>query len=154
MSYNIMNSMQHGRLPYPSLSPRVCSNSCSWSQWCHSIISSPLTPFPSCSQTFPGSDLFPKSQLLSSGAQSFSFSEASAWMKSFNFSPALPMNIQELQKLDRWETKHYIQRMLESWRTQMGWEKLILSALSPEQRGYKVFIGSIWQETIVGCADY
>ena len=64
------------------------------------------------------------------------------------------MNIQELQKLDRWETKHYTQRMLERWRTQMGWEKLILSALSPEQRGYKVFIGSIWQETIVGCADY
>ena len=32
--------LQHARLPCPSLSPRVCSNSCPLSQWCHPTISS------------------------------------------------------------------------------------------------------------------
>ena len=34
------HELQHPRLPCPSLSPRVCSNSCSLSQWCHPTISS------------------------------------------------------------------------------------------------------------------
>ena len=40
---------QHARLPCPSLSPRVCSNSCPLSQWCHPTISSccPLLLLPS-----------------------------------------------------------------------------------------------------------
>ena len=37
--------LRHARLPYPSVSPRVCSNSCSLSQWCYPIISSSVTPF-------------------------------------------------------------------------------------------------------------
>ena len=32
--------LQHARLPCPSLSPGVCSNSCPWSWWCHPTISS------------------------------------------------------------------------------------------------------------------
>ena len=40
--------LQHTRLPYPSLSPRVCSNSCPLSRWCHPTISSSATPFPWC----------------------------------------------------------------------------------------------------------
>ena len=35
---------QHARLPCPSLSPRVCSNSCPLSQWRHPTISSPFPP--------------------------------------------------------------------------------------------------------------
>ena len=35
---------KHARLPCPSLSPRVCSNSCSLSWWCHPTISSSVTP--------------------------------------------------------------------------------------------------------------
>ena len=34
------HGLQHARLPCPSLSPRVCSNSCPLSQWCHPTISS------------------------------------------------------------------------------------------------------------------
>ena len=30
--------LQHSRLPCPSVSPRVCSNSCPLSQWCHPTI--------------------------------------------------------------------------------------------------------------------
>ena len=45
--------------PLPSLSPRVCSNSCSLSLWCHSIISSSVATFSSCCQSFPASGSFP-----------------------------------------------------------------------------------------------
>ena len=41
----------------PSLSPRVCSNSCPLSQWCHATISSSVAPF-SCLQSFPASGSF------------------------------------------------------------------------------------------------
>ena len=32
--------LQHTRLPCPSVFPRVCSNSCPWSQWCYLTIPS------------------------------------------------------------------------------------------------------------------
>ena len=44
---------QHTRLPCPSLSPRVCSNSCPLSQWHHPTISSSVILFSSCLQSFP-----------------------------------------------------------------------------------------------------
>jgi len=34
------HGLQHARLPCPSSSPKVCSDSCSLSQWCHPTISS------------------------------------------------------------------------------------------------------------------
>ena len=61
--------LQHTRLPCPSLSPRVCSNSCSLSRWCHPTISSSVTHF-SCHQSFPASGSFPVSWLFASGSQS------------------------------------------------------------------------------------
>ena len=39
---------QHTRLPCPSPTPGVCSNSCPLSQWCHPTISSSAISFPSC----------------------------------------------------------------------------------------------------------
>ena len=45
--------LQHARLPCPSLSPRVCSNSCPLSQWYHLIISSSVSAFSSYPQFFP-----------------------------------------------------------------------------------------------------
>ena len=39
----------------PSLSPRVCSNSCPLSQWWHPTISSSAASFSSCPQSFPAS---------------------------------------------------------------------------------------------------
>ena len=50
--------LQDAKLPYPSPSPRVCSNSCSLSQRCHPIISSSVTPFSSCLWSFPESRSF------------------------------------------------------------------------------------------------
>ena len=49
------HGLQHTRLLCPSLSFRACSNLCAWSQWCHPTISSSVTPFSSCPQSFPGS---------------------------------------------------------------------------------------------------
>ena len=51
---------QHARPPYPSPSPRVHSDSCPSSQWCHPAISS----FSSCPQSLPASESFPMSQLM------------------------------------------------------------------------------------------
>ena len=64
------HKLQHIKLPCPSLSLRVCSNSCPLSQWCYTTISSSVTPFSSCPQSFPGSRSFPTSWLFASGNQS------------------------------------------------------------------------------------
>ena len=50
--------LQHARLPGPSPSPRVCSNSCPLSQWCHPTISYSVAPFSFCLQSFPASGSF------------------------------------------------------------------------------------------------
>ena len=80
------HGMQHTMLPCPSLSPRVCSNSCPLSQWCHPIISSSGIPFSSCTQSFPASESFPMSWLFASGSQSIGASVSAS---------VLPMNIQD-----------------------------------------------------------
>ena len=78
--------MQHARLPCPSLSPRVCSNSCPLRQWCNPTISSSAVPYSSCLQSFPASGSFPMSQFFTSGGQSIGVSTSAS---------ALPMNIQD-----------------------------------------------------------
>ena len=47
------HGLQHTRLPSPSYSPGVCSNSCPLNQWCHPTIMSSVTLFSSCLQSFP-----------------------------------------------------------------------------------------------------
>ena len=77
--------LQHASLPCPSLSPRVCSNSCALSQWSHLSISSSVVPFSSCPQSFPASGSFPMSQLFPSGGQRIAASASAS---------VLPMDIQ------------------------------------------------------------
>ena len=62
--------LHHASLPCPSLSPTVYSNSCLLSQWYHPTISSSVTPFSSCLQSFTASGSFPLNQLFTSGGQS------------------------------------------------------------------------------------
>ena len=64
------HGLQHSRLPGPLPNPRVYSNSCPLSRWCHPTTSSSVIPFSSCLQSFPASGSFPMSQLFSSGSQS------------------------------------------------------------------------------------
>ena len=70
-----LRGLQHASLPScPSQSPRVCSNSCPLSWWCHPTISSSAAPSSSCLQSFPASMSFPMSRLFASGGQSINFS--------------------------------------------------------------------------------
>ena len=50
--------LQQASPPCPSPAPRVYSNSCPLSQWCHPTISSSVIPFSSCLQSFPAQGLF------------------------------------------------------------------------------------------------
>ena len=61
--------IQHARLPCPSLSPGVYSNSCPFNWRCHPTISSCVSHF-SCPQSFPASKSFPMNWLFASGGQS------------------------------------------------------------------------------------
>ena len=63
------HGLRHARLPCPSPSPRVCSNSCPLSRWWHSTTSSSVVPFSSCPQSLPELGSFPMSVLFTSGGQ-------------------------------------------------------------------------------------
>ena len=80
------HGLQHARPPCPSSTPRVYSNSCPLSQWCHPTISSSVIPFSSSLQSFPPSGSFPVSQLFASGGQSIGVSASTS---------VLPMNIHD-----------------------------------------------------------
>ena len=54
----LCNPMECSKLPYPSLSPWVCSNSCLLSLWCHPTISSSVVPFSSFPQFSQHQGLF------------------------------------------------------------------------------------------------
>ena len=82
---------QHTRPPCPSKIPRVHSNSCPSSWWCHPAISSSVVPFHSCPQSLPASGSFPMSQLLAWGGQSTGVSTLAS---------VLPMNTQDWSPLE------------------------------------------------------
>ena len=52
------HELQHARPPCLSPTPRVHSNSCPSSRWCHPAISSSVIPFSSCLQSLPASESF------------------------------------------------------------------------------------------------
>ena len=81
---------QHPRPPCPSPTPRVHSNSCPSSRWCHPAISSSVVPFSSCPQSLPASGAFPVSQFFTSGGQSIGVSASAS---------VLPMNTQDWSPL-------------------------------------------------------
>ena len=72
------HGLQHTRLNCPSPTPRVHSNSCPWSWWCHLTNSSSVIPFSSCFQAFPASGSFPVSQFFTSGGQSIEVSDSAS----------------------------------------------------------------------------
>ena len=75
--------LQHARFLCPPLSPRICSDSCPLSQWCHLTSSSSAAPFSFCLQSFPASGSFPVSRLFASDGCGIGISAS-----------ILPMNIQ------------------------------------------------------------
>ena len=64
------HGLQHTRLPCPTPTTRVYSNSCPLSRRCHPTISSSVIPFSCRLQSFPESGSFQMSQFFASGDQS------------------------------------------------------------------------------------
>ena len=83
---------QHTRPPCPLPTPRVHSDSCPLSQWCHPTISSSVVPLSSCPQSFPASRSFQMSQLFASGRQNIGVSASTS---------VLSMNTQDWSPLGR-----------------------------------------------------
>ena len=78
------HGLQHTRLPCPSPTPKVYSNSCPSCRWCHPTISSSVIPFSSHLQSFPASGSFSVGHFFESGGQSIEVSTSAS---------VLPMNI-------------------------------------------------------------
>ena len=76
------HGLQHAKLPCPLSSPRIYSNLCPLSQWCHLILISSPSHF---SQSFPASGSFLVSWLFTSGGQGIESSASGS---------VLPVNIQ------------------------------------------------------------
>ena len=85
------HGLQLARPPCLSPTPRVHSNLCALSRWCHPTIPPSVIPFSSCLQSFPASASFPMSQFFPSGGQSIGVSALAS---------VLPMNIQNWFPLD------------------------------------------------------
>ena len=81
---------QHSRPPSASPTPRVYSNSCPSSRWCHPAVSSSIVPFSSCPQSLPESGSFPMSQLFAWDGQRIEVSALAS---------VLPMNTQDWSPL-------------------------------------------------------
>ena len=84
------HGLQHTRPLCPSPTPRVYSNLCPLSRWCHPTISSSVTPFSFLLRSFPASGSFQMSQLFTSGGQNIGVSVSTSF---------LPMNIQDWSPL-------------------------------------------------------
>ena len=72
--------IQHIRLPCPSPTPGACSNSCPWSWWCHTTMSSAVIPFSSLLNLSQHQGLF---QWISSSIRWPKY-----WSFSFSISPS------------------------------------------------------------------
>ena len=83
------HGLQHARSPCPSPTPRVYSNSCPLSRWCHPTISSSGVSS-SCLQSFSASGSFQMSQFFESAGQSIRVSASTS---------VLPMNTQDWSPL-------------------------------------------------------
>ena len=92
--------LQHARPHCPSPTPRVHSNSCPSSQWCHPAISSSVFPF-SCPRSLPASGSFSMNQLFEWGGQSIGVSALAS---------VLPMNTQDRSPLEwtGWVSLHFL----------------------------------------------
>ena len=75
------HGLQHARPPCLLPAPRVYSNSCPLSWWCHPTISSSVVPFSSCLQIFPSIRVFSNESILCIRWPKY-------WSFSFSISPS------------------------------------------------------------------
>ena len=92
------HGLQHTRFPYPSLFHTVRSNSCPLNWWYHATISSSVTPFSSCPQSFSATGSFPVSWHFTPGGQTIGAS-ASASVLLMNIQSWFPLGLSGLTSL-------------------------------------------------------
>ena len=90
--------LQHTRLPCPSLSPRVSSNSCTLSWWCYPSISSSATTLLLLHSIFPSIRVFSNEYALQLGRQSIG-ALASATVFPMNAQGWFPLGLTSLISL-------------------------------------------------------
>ena len=115
------HGLQHTRLPCPSLSPGVCSNSFPLNQWYYLTISSSATPMSSCPQSFPALGSFPMCWLFVSVGSLYQNIGASA------LASILPINYSRLIsfRID-WFDLLAVQGTLKSLLQHHSWKKSVL----------------------------
>ena len=101
--------LQHTRLPFPSLSPRVCSNSSPLSQRCHPTISFSFICFFSCLQSF-GTKVFSNESALHIRWSKY-------WSFSFSISPSIEYLKVWVSSVLLWGQGHWKQQ---SWEAPVG----------------------------------
>ena len=99
------HGLQHARPSCPSPTPRVYSNSCPSTQWCHPTISTSVIPFSSSRQSFPESGSFLMSHFFTSGGQSIGASASTS---------VLPMTIRLISFKMEWLDLLAVQGTLKS----------------------------------------
>ena len=115
------HELQHTRLPCPSLSPRVCSNSCPLSQWFH------LTHLILCSPLLLPPSIFPSIRFFSIEL-ALRIRQPKYWSFSFSISPSneysvlISFRMDWLDLLTAQETlksllQHYISKASILWRS-------------------------------------
>ena len=126
----------HARLPCPSPTPRVCSNTCLSSQWRHPTISSFVIPLSSCLQSFSASGSFPVNQFFPWGGEGIGAS-ASESVLSMNIQDCYPLGFTGLislqskgfskifsnttvQKASILQCSAYIQALTSIWEKEMA----------------------------------
>ena len=111
------HGLQQARLPCPSPTPGVCSNSCPLSQWCHPATSSSAVPFSSRLRSFPASGSFLMSWLFTSGGQSIGVSASTS---------VLPMNTKDWSFRMDWLDLLAVQGSLKSLFQHHSWKTSVL----------------------------
>ena len=136
--------VQHIRPPCSSLSPRICSNSCPLSWWCHPALSSSVAPFFSCPQSFPESRSFKVSQLFASGGQSIGASALAS---------VLSVNIQVWFPLEWTSLISLLSKGLSRVSLAPQFQSINSSVLSLFYGPTLTFVHDYWKSHSFGCMD-
>ena len=129
MSYSFRpHGLQHPRPPCLSLSPKVFSNSCPLSQWCHATTSSSATLFSFCLQSFLALGSFPMSRLfISDGQSSGASASASASVLPMSIQGWFPLRLTGLSSLQ----SNGLSRFFSRTTTRKHWFFFVVKLLHP-----------------------
>ena len=128
MSYSFRPHGLHPKPPCLSLSPKVFSNSCPLSQWCHATTSSSATLFSFCLQSFLALGSFPMSRLfISDGQNSGASAPASASVLPMSIQGWFPLRLTGLSSLQ----SNGLSRFFSSTTTRKHWFFFVVKLSHP-----------------------